>query len=280
MSLLRYNSVALQNLSLSIKSGQKVIICGRTGRYVFQAPCAFQEKTKLTFIISGKSTLLLTLLRLLELQSGQIELDGVDITKVSADVLRERCFITVSQDPLLLSNETLRFNLDPTGTLSNETLIASLQKTELWSRFQQGATGMDEYFGVDSRSSSAFHHILDTKLSDLPELSVGQTQLLALCRALVKAHSAQCIGRKPVVLLDEVTASLDPATESIVHRLIDEAFTEKGHTVLWVAHRIDVLTKYTPPGRDVVVVVLGDGRLQEVITDGSLERLEELGRLD
>ncbi|KAB8305120.1 hypothetical protein EYC80_004415 [Monilinia laxa] len=94
------DSVALRNLSLNIISGQKIIVCRRTG--------------------SGKSTLLLTLLRLLELQSGQIVLDGINIKKVGLDILRQCCFITVSQDPLLLFNELLRFNLDPDAALSNE----------------------------------------------------------------------------------------------------------------------------------------------------------------
>lgn len=64
---------------------------------------------------------------------------------------------------------------------------------------------------------------------------------------------------KPVVLLDEVTSSLDPATESTIHKIIDEEFTGKGHTVVIVAHRIGVVAE----GRDRVVV-MGDGRLLEV----------------
>ncbi|KAF7874446.1 uncharacterized protein EAF02_008423 [Botrytis sinoallii] len=253
------NSAALKNLSLSITSGQKIIVCGRTG--------------------SGKSTLLLTLLRLLELQSGQIMLDDVDIKKVGLEILRQRCFITVSQDPLLLSNETLRFNLDPDTSLSNETLIASLKRTELWS-FLQGAAGTDDISGTASDTTPYnYHPILDKSLSLFPELSVGQGQLLALCRALVKAQTAQHLGRKPVVLLDEGTSSLDPVTESIIHGIIDDEFTQKGHTVICVAHRIEVLAKHTESGR-VVVVLLSNGRLQEVITDLNPGTLERLGRLD
>lgn len=111
------------------------------------------------------------------------------------------------------------------------------------------------------------------------ELSVGQGQLLALCRALVKAQTAQCLGRKPVILLDEVTSSLDPATESIIHGIIDDEFTQNGHTVICVAHRIEVLAKHTEPGRDVVVL-LGDGRLLEVITDLSPTTMDKLATLD
>ncbi|KAM0312609.1 hypothetical protein ACHAO8_006140 [Botrytis cinerea] len=252
-------STALKNLSLNITSGQKIIVCGRTG--------------------SGKSTLLLTLLRLLELQSGQIILDDVDIKKAGLDILRQRCFITVSQDPLLLSNETLRFNLDPDGSTSNETLIASLKRTELWF-FLQGATETDDISGPASDNTPHNPHpILDKPLSSFPELSVGQSQLLALCRALVKAQTAQHAGRKPIVLLDEVTSSLDSVTESIIHGIIDDEFTQKGHTVICVAHRIEALAKHTEPGR-VAVVLLSNGRLQEVITDLNSGTWERLGRLD
>ncbi|TGO69830.1 hypothetical protein BOTNAR_0006g00160 [Botryotinia narcissicola] len=229
--------------------------------------------------ISSKSTLLLTLLQLLELQSNQIMLDDVDIKKVGLDILRQRCFITVSQDPLLLSNETLRFNLDPDASLSNETLIASLKRTELWS-FLQGAAGIDNISGTASDSMPYnYHPILDKPLASFPELSVGQGQLLALCRALIKAQTAQHVGRKPVVLLDEVTSSLDSMTESIIHGIIDDEFTQKGYTVICVAHRIEVLAKHAEPGK-VAVVLLSNGRLQEVITDLNPGALERLGGLD
>ncbi|TGO85301.1 hypothetical protein BPOR_0410g00020 [Botrytis porri] len=237
------------------------------------------EFKNITASYLGKSTLLLTLLRLLELQSGQIMLDDIDIKKVRLDILRQLCFITVSQDPLLLSNETLRFNLDPDVSLSNQTLISSLKRTELWS-FLQGAARIDDISETTSNTTSHnYHPILDKPLSSFPELSVGQSQLLALCRALVKVQTAQHLGRKPVVLLDEVTSSLDAVTESIIHGIIDDEFTQKGHTVICVAHRIEVLAKCTEPGR-VVVVLLSNGKLQEVITDLNPGSLDRLGRLD
>jgi ATP-binding cassette subfamily C (CFTR/MRP) protein 1 len=235
------------------------------------------------YISSGKSSLILTLLRLLDLQDGSITIDGIDITRVRLDILRQRCFITVSQDPLFLANETLRFNLDPDPSVSNANLISKLERTGLWSHFLQSGVISDEStaesFSVNGFISPSPDLILDTKLSSFPELSVGQEQLFALSRALVKAQSAQDSGRKPVVLLDEVTSSLDPTTESIIYGIIDEEFTKKGHTVICVSHRIEVLAKHTEPGRDVVVL-LGNGRLQEVITDLSPMTLEKLGRLD
>ncbi|KFY68700.1 hypothetical protein V496_00844 [Pseudogymnoascus sp. VKM F-4515 (FW-2607)] len=254
-------SVALQNLSLSINAGQKIIVCGRTG--------------------SGKSTLLLTLLRILELQSGSIELDGVDISRVRLDLLRQRSFVTVSQDTLLLSNETLRFNLDPDASLSDDMVIDALARTGLWTHFSEGITDVNRCLVVgpsDTIDISAFseHPVLDKKVSLLQELSVGQCQLFALCRALIKVNTVQCAGRKPVILLDEVTSSLDFAMESTIHGIIDEEFTGKGHTAIIVAHRLGVLTENTKPGRDVVAW-MGDGRLQEVITDVNPTTFKILG---
>ncbi|TVY42741.1 ABC transporter [Lachnellula subtilissima] len=253
-------SLALRNISLNINAGQKLIICGRTG--------------------SGKSTLLLTLLRLLELQAGKIEIDGIDIKHVRLDVLRERCFIAVSQDPLLLSNETLRFNLNPDASVSDEIVIDAVRKAGLWAHFFPDERHLGEETGhaIDI-SALGEHPVLDKKLLLFQELSVGQCQLFALCRALIKAISSRCTGAKPVVLLDEVTSSLDSDTESIIHRVIDEEFTGNGHTVIIVAHRLSVLNEHTKTGRDAVAF-MGNGRLMEVITDLQPSTLRLLGEDD
>lgn len=214
---------------------------------------------------SGKSTLLFSLLRLLEVQSGQIELDGIDIKQVRLDLLRQRCFVAVSQDPLLLPDETLRFNLDSDTSLSNDVLLATLNKAGLFSHFLEGHTySGGEPDTMADISDTGAHPILDQKVSLLPKLSVGQCQLFALCRALAKASSLRRSGVKPVVLLDEVTSSLDPGTESTIHRIIDNEFTEQGHTVIIVAHKLGTLEKHMKAGRDAVAM-MADGRLEEVI---------------
>ncbi|OKL59922.1 hypothetical protein UA08_04651 [Talaromyces atroroseus] len=235
-------SVALRNLSLDIPAGQKLIVCGRTG-----------------------STLLLTLLRLLELQSGHIELDGIDIKQVRLDLLRQRCFVVVSQDPLILPNETLRWNLDPDTSVPNDILVASLAKAGLWAHFFDSDRGRDVEININASGFDA-HPILDRKVSLFQELSVGQCQLFALCRALVKVNALRRSGVKPVIILDEVTSSLDTATESTIHQIIDDEFTEKGHTVIIVTHRLGALEEHAETGRDIVALI-ANGRVQEVIED-------------
>lgn len=217
---------------------------------------------------SGKSTLLATLLRLLELQSGKIEIDGIDIKEVRLDLLRRQCFIAVSQDPLVLYNETLRFNLDPDKSVSDSVVIGALSKAGLWSHFSAGDTQFRGGTGtVINITGFGEHSILGQKISQFHELSVGQCQLFALSRALIKASSLRRSGVKPVVILDEVTSSLDPDTESTIYRIINSEFAEQGHTVIIVAHRISVLTTgYTKTGRDAVAL-MADGSLQEVIQD-------------
>lgn len=231
-------------------------------------------------VTSGKSSVLLTLLRMLELQSGTIEIDGVDIARVPRSVMRRRCLVTVSQDALVLSNDTLRFNMDPDGVASDDVIVEALRKTGLFEHFaERGGTGTAN-LGSGNDTVVEGHPILDQRVSAFPELSVGQSQLFALCRALVKVHLLRDEGVRPIILLDEVTASLDAATEAAIHDIIDEELTRNGHTVIVIAHRLGVLSRHARPGQDVVVQ-LGDGRVRDVSNDLSAimgkESLVDLG---
>ncbi|KAB5582239.1 putative ABC transporter [Coniochaeta sp. 2T2.1] len=240
------NAVALRNVDLTVQPGQRVILFGRTG--------------------SGKSSFILTLLRMLELQSGAVQVDGVDISRVPRDIIRQRCFVTVSQDALILANETLRFNMDPYGLLQDEVIIEALQETKLWNHFTTRENTSTTSSPDPEPAVYRDHSILDQKLSSFSELSVGQGQLFALCRALVKVHSLRDDGAQPIILLDEVTSSLDLDTESAIHDIIDQEFTRKGHTAIVIAHRLGVLSRHARPGQDVVVQ-LRDGRVEDVGTD-------------
>jgi ATP-binding cassette subfamily C (CFTR/MRP) protein 5 len=82
---------ALNNINFAVKSKEKIGIVGRTG--------------------AGKSTLGMTLFRIMEPTSGSIIIDGVDITEIGLDDLRSRLAI-IPQEPVLFTG-TIRFNLDP-----------------------------------------------------------------------------------------------------------------------------------------------------------------------
>ncbi|CVL11312.1 related to multidrug resistance-associated protein [Fusarium proliferatum] len=196
----------LRDVSLVIEAGQKVCVCGRTG--------------------SGKSSFMLSILRLLELQSGSIQIDDKDLASIPRQHIRSQ-ITTIPQDPVNLSG-TVRQNLDPEALIqADEMLIEALKKTTLWAT-------------IDTRGG------LDADLSELG-FSVGQRQLFCLARALL-SHSK-------IVLLDEPTSSVDNATDKDVRHIIREVM--QGRTVIEVTHRLDYVTDFD------LAVVMKDGRVIE-----------------
>ncbi|KAL3958373.1 hypothetical protein ACCO45_006535 [Purpureocillium lilacinum] len=146
-------AVGIREISLQIKPGQKVGICGRTG--------------------SGKSSLVATLVRLLEMDSGSIFIDGVDIATVPRETIRER-LVSLPQDPLVL-NGSVRLNVDPEERSTEEAVATALHRVGL---------------GDLAQSRGIMADITATSLSR------GQQQLLALARAVVKKQA--CGSTHPV----------------------------------------------------------------------------------
>jgi ABC-type multidrug transport system fused ATPase/permease subunit len=101
--------IVLKNLTFSIRDCEKIGVVGRTG--------------------SGKSTLCLTLLRILEATEGKIIIDKQDIAEIGLQKLRSAITI-IPQDPTLFEG-TLKFNLDPYGRASKEELMDAVQKANL-----------------------------------------------------------------------------------------------------------------------------------------------------
>lgn len=197
---------------------------------------------------------------MIHLQSGLIELDSIDISQIPPTEIRQRYFVTVSQDLLILPQEDLRFNLEPEESVSDAMLIQALTIVGLWSTFQCNNTGQEALEPNDN----AF--ILDKKLSQFPPLSAGQCQLFALARAIVKVNSLRAVGARPIVVLDEITSSVDAETEGKIHGIIDREFSSYSHTVIIITHRMDALADYVRVGRDVLVR-MADGEVKEVVKD-------------
>ncbi|XXG98141.1 hypothetical protein Hte_004462 [Hypoxylon texense] len=241
----------LNNISLSIQPGQHVAICGRTG--------------------SGKSSLLLALLRMLDESSsqGEVKIDGVDITTVKLANLRARINV-VPQDPFFIPG-TVRFNIDPFSS-SSSSIIASGGGSE--GRQGDDATMRHALERVGLWSSVSTQGGLDAPL-DAAAWSTGQRQLLCLARAMVRQWKKSSAGG--ILVLDEAMSSVDEETESTMQEIIDTEF--KDCTVLAVMHRLrHVVRSYD------VVALLDAGKLLEYGAPDTLmqgdTKFKELYRLN
>ncbi len=204
---------------------------------------------------------MLSLLWLIE-SSGSINVDGVPLSRIRRSAIRDQCFITVPQDAFFLPQATLQFNLDPSGRVPRSILRDALLSVDMWVPVSAVSPGADPF---------------DQPMSSLPSFSVGQTQLLAMARAVVKRHALAGAGEyhddepcRPILLLDEATSSLDAATEAKIYDIVQSEFTEKGYAVVIVAHRVSILAKRMRPGDRVAWIQ--DGRVVKVGNADDLRR--------
>lgn len=159
---------------------------------------------------SGKSSLLSALLRILDLDSGSIWIDGIDLSQVPRDLIRSRV-VVIPQDPFTLSG-SVRLNADPTESISDDRIISAMKKVQLWDTLQERGG-------------------LDVDMTKQP-LSQGQQQLFCLGRALLRTESK-------ILVLDEATSSTNVETDQLMRNLIRTEFSN--HTIITVAHRLDTI---------------------------------------
>jgi ABC-type multidrug transport system fused ATPase/permease subunit len=178
---------------------------------------------------SGKTTLTRLLFRLYDPQQGAIRLQGHDLREARVDELRRRIGIVTQE--IQLFHARVRDNLtlfDP--TIPDERILDVLAEVGLWEWYQSLSDG------------------LETMLASGGGLSAGQAQLLAFVRVFLEDPG--------VVILDEASSRLDPATERRIERAVDRLL--QGRTAIIIAHRLATLERADD------VLVLEQGRIAEL----------------
>lgn len=207
--------IVLQNVSLDVRPAHVLGILGRTG--------------------SGKTTLSRLLFRLYDPDQGMIALDGIDLRDVGLADLRGHIGL-VTQDVQLFAadvrdNLTLFRHLDPTAPpIADADILAALDTLGLGDWVRGLPDGLDTMLGADGQG-----------------LSAGQAQLLALTRVFLR--------NPQVVVLDEASSRLDPATEYLLERAIDRLLD--GRTGLVIAHRLRTVQRADD------ILILDEGQVVE-----------------
>ena len=199
----------LKGLSFQVKAGQSVAIVGPTG--------------------AGKTTIVNLISRFYNLKSGQVLIDGQDISKVTLHSLRSQMGIML-QDTFIFSGtiaDNVRYGkLDAT----QEEIEAACKTVSAHDFIVHSANGYQTE--VRERGSS---------------LSQGQRQLLSFARTL--------ISDPKVLVLDEATSAIDAKTEQLVQQGINELL--KGRTSFIIAHRLSTIKSCD------IIMYIADGRIVE-----------------
>jgi len=201
--------IILKDLSFVIKKGTKVTIAGKTG--------------------VGKTTLTNVLMKLYDIQSGTILINGYDISKISTKCLRDNISY-ISQTPYIFA-DTLRNNITLGDSKITDNQINNLIHE----------IGIENIF---SKLSDG----LDTKIK-VSKLSYGELQIIAFLRATL--HEAN------IYIFDEPTSNMDLKTERMIQNIIDK-ISEKS-TVIIIAHR-----KSTIESSDKIIY-LKDGHVDRIV---------------
>lgn len=206
----------IRNLNLKVTSGQRVAIVGPTG--------------------CGKTTVINLLMRFYDVNSGSIQVDGIDIRDITRKSLRAN-YGMVLQDTWLKSG-TIRENIVLGKPDATETeIIAAAKASHAHSFIKRLEKGYDTIIGEDGGM-----------------LSQGQKQLLCITRIML------CLP--PMLILDEATSSIDTRTEI----KIQEAFAKlmQGRTSFIVAHRLSTIREAD------MILVMKDGNIIEQGTHDEL----------
>lgn len=229
--------LVLKGLSMDVQGGERIGIVGRTG--------------------AGKSSIMSALFRLTELSGGSIHIDDLNISTVGLQDLRSRLAI-IPQDPALFKG-TIRTNLDPFNEHSDLELWSALRRAYLIGEDTLGpdtedlpsipGTGTTTPATTDSGAKPRNRLTLESPVDEEGlNFSLGQRQLMALARALVRDAR--------IIVCDEATSSVDFETDQKIQRTMAQGF--QGKTLLCIAHRLRTIIHYDR------ICVMDQGQIAEM----------------
>jgi len=216
----------LKGFNLHIPGSEKVALVGPSG--------------------AGKTTITKLLLRLYDVNSGSVEIDGQNIAEVTQDSLREHIAF-VPQEPILFHRTLLENIRYGRREASNEEVIEAAKKAHCHEFISQ----LPEQYGTFVGERGV-------------KLSGGERQRVAIARAILK--------NAPILILDEATSSLDSESEALIQDAL--ATLMEGKTVLVIAHRLSTIMKM-----DRILVldkgnIVAEGTHQELLAqDGLYQKL-------
>ncbi len=209
---------ALKNINLTINPGEKIGIVGKSG--------------------SGKSTIALSISRILEAFKGKILIDGIDISTLNLEFLRKNITV-IPQKPILFVG-TLRDNIDSENLFSEEEIISAMKKLKLEKILKNG---LDQLVLDQGRN-----------------FSLGEAQMICFTKALLK--------QSKIIIMDEVSASLDYDTDEFLQGVIRNNF--KNSTILNIAHRPKMVMNSDK------ILVMVDGKVSQFNSPKNIKNIEEI----
>ncbi|GMM27935.1 ATP-binding cassette bilirubin transporter [Martiniozyma asiatica (nom. inval.)] len=198
----------LRNISLSIAAKEKIGIVGRTG--------------------AGKSSLVMSIFRIIEATEGNIEIDGINTSDLKLNELRKNLSI-IPQDAQCIEG-SIKYNLDPFAQYSDDQIWKAIKMSNL----------EDQIMNMSKDQNK--ENPLEVEISESGlNLSVGQRQLVCLARVLLKTQQSLNLSIPPtkILILDEATSSVDAETDKTIQQTIRSEFSEL--TIITIAHRLDTI---------------------------------------
>lgn len=206
----------IRDLNIDVKPGQKVAIVGPTG--------------------AGKTTIVNLLMRFYDYSSGQILIDGQDVSELSRAENR-KLFAMVLQDTWLFKGTVADNVAYGSPDATREQIIEACDCAYCDHFIRRLPDGYDTVISEDSTSVSS-----------------GQKQLLTIARAL--------LANRPLLILDEATSNVDTRTELLIQKAMDRLM--RGRTCFVIAHRLSTIVDAD------VILVIRDGQIVEQGTHKSL----------